>query len=62
MATTTTTVPRTSQAATAPKSQVPPDWNGADYDSFEVLVTLRVSDPIDRVTRARQGHRQEGTR
>ena len=59
---TTTTVQRDVQAATAPKSQVSPDWNGADYDSFEVLVTLHVADPIDRVTRARQGHRQEGTR
>jgi hypothetical protein len=62
MATTTNTVPRGRQADTAPQSQVPPDWNGADYDSFEVLVTLRVADPIDRVTRARQGHCTEGTR
>lgn len=62
MATTTNTVPRDPKVVTAPQPQVSPDWNGADYDSFEVLVTLRVSDPIDRVTRARQGRRQEGTR
>ncbi|MDX2697157.1 hypothetical protein [Streptomyces ipomoeae] len=59
---TATTVPRDARADIAPQSQVQPDWNGADYDSFEVLVTLHVSDAIARVTRARQGHRQEGTR
>jgi hypothetical protein len=58
----TTTVPRDGQTDTAPQPQVQPDWNGADYDSFEVLVQLHVSDPIARVTRARQGHRTEGTR
>jgi hypothetical protein len=62
MATTTHTVPRDVQVVTAPPSRELEDWTGADYDSYEVLVTLHVADPIARVTRARQGHRQEGTR
>ncbi|MBC2869831.1 hypothetical protein [Streptomyces mexicanus] len=50
------------RAATAPQSADMTDWTGADFDSWEVLTSLNVSDPITRVTRARQGRGQERTR
>ncbi|MGW3414584.1 hypothetical protein [Streptomyces sp. NPDC000888] len=59
---TATTPVNDRQVEAAPQSADVTDWTGADFDSFEVLVTLHVSDPIDRVTRARQGRRLEGTR
>jgi hypothetical protein len=59
---TATTPQRGRQATTAPQSADLTDWTGADFDSWEVLTSLNVSDPITRVTRARQGHGQERTR
>ncbi|KUL74380.1 MULTISPECIES: hypothetical protein [unclassified Streptomyces] len=59
---TATTPQRGRQATTVPQSSDMTDWTGADFDSWEVLTSLHVSDPIARVTRARQGHGQERTR
>ena len=59
---TATTKPRGRQAETARQSADMTDWTGADFDSWEVLTSLNVPDPITRVTRARQGHGQERTR
>ncbi|POX58866.1 hypothetical protein C3492_35640 [Streptomyces sp. Ru62] len=59
---TVTTPPRGRQAETAAQSPDMTDWTAADFDSWEVLTSLHVTDPITRVTRARQGHGQERTR
>ncbi|MFE0453134.1 hypothetical protein ACFW2D_17975 [Streptomyces sp. NPDC058914] len=50
------------QAETAPQSADMTEWTGADFDSWQILASLNVPDPIARVTRARQGHGQERTR
>ncbi|MET9016889.1 hypothetical protein ABZX74_39435 [Streptomyces olivaceoviridis] len=50
------------QTAITPKPADMTDWTSADFDSWEVLISLNVSDSITRVTRARQGHGQERTR
>ncbi|MEU2380370.1 hypothetical protein [Streptomyces misionensis] len=62
METATTTSQPGRQATTAPQPADMADWTGADFDSWEVLTSLKVSDPIARVTRARQGRGQERTR
>ncbi|MEV6425014.1 hypothetical protein [Streptomyces sp. NPDC051662] len=59
--TTATTPANDRQVEAAPQSADMADWTGADFDSWEVLTSLNVSDPITRVTRARQGHGQERT-
>lgn len=59
---TATTEPRGRQAENTTQSADLTDWTGADYDSWEVLTSLNVPDPIARVTQARQGHGQERTR
>lgn len=50
------------QVEAAPPSAEMTDWTGTDFDSWQVLISLNVSDPITRVTRARQGRGQERTR
>ncbi|GHI98137.1 hypothetical protein TPA0906_00030 [Streptomyces olivaceus] len=57
---TSTADDRTAEAA--PQTADMADWTGADFDSWQVLTSLNVSDPITRVTRARQGQGQERTR
>ncbi|MEH0589831.1 hypothetical protein QA942_39700 [Streptomyces sp. B21-106] len=59
---TATTPANDRQAEAAPQSADMTDWTGADFDSWQVLTSLNVSDPITRVTRARQGQGQERTR
>lgn len=54
-------LPRGRQVETAPQASDMDDWTGADFDSWQVLASLNVPDPITRVTRARQGRRQERT-
>lgn len=51
---TATTPQRGRQATTASQSADMTDWTGADFDSWEALTFLNVSDPITCVTRARQ--------
>lgn len=64
MGSTTNMQPLDGQPYPVPQAEVPlqvsPDWQNADFDSFEVLVTLGFSNPIGRVTRARMSNRMEG--
>ncbi|MEW1551307.1 hypothetical protein [Streptomyces tsukubensis] len=53
------------KAETAAPSADMTGWTGADFDSWEVLTSLSIPDPITRVTRARRACRarvQERTR
>ncbi|WP_055689928.1 hypothetical protein [Streptomyces prasinus] len=59
---TATTAADDRPAEAAPQTADMTDWTGADSDSRQVLTSLNVSDPITRVTRARQGQGQERTR
>ncbi|MGW5042138.1 hypothetical protein ACWEQK_28675 [Streptomyces parvulus] len=59
---TTAALQRGRQATAVPQSEDMADWTGADFDSWEVLTSLNVADPITRVTRARKGLGQERTR
>ncbi|MGW3154552.1 hypothetical protein [Streptomyces sp. NPDC001089] len=58
---TATSSPRNARDTTS-QSKDMTDWTGADFDALEVLTSLHVSDPITRVTRARQARSQERTR
>ena len=59
---TATTPANDRPAEAAPQPADMTGWTGADFDSWQVLTSLNVSDPIARVTRARQGQGQERTR
>ncbi|MFE4539622.1 hypothetical protein ACFRKB_31930 [Streptomyces scopuliridis] len=59
---TTTPTATIRPAEAAPQTADMTDWTGADFDSWQVLTSLNISDPITRVTRARQGQAQERTR